>query len=175
MRRNAIYQGLLPRGSEVDQLLMFVYGLNLIPKLKREFPALLDIGFVPGTFGAHMIMAMENVDRGEIRRAVTMALTFPNIKKAIIVDGDVDINNPLDVEWAMATRFQADRDLVVVPELKGQPIDPSCNPDPAMGFLTTKMGIDATKPATRGFEKIGFPEDVQSRMPSMINDLKKGT
>ena len=169
MRRDAVYQGLLPRGCEVDHLLVFVYGLNVIPKLKKEFPALLDIHFVPGTFGSHAVLAMDNDDKGEIRRLVTMALTFPNIKKAVVVNGDVNIRDPLEVEWAMATRFQADKDLIVIPELKGQPIDPSAGE----GFLTAKMGIDATRPDSKGFEKIFFPDDVQHRLPTIINALKK--
>jgi 2,5-furandicarboxylate decarboxylase 1 len=98
-----------------------------------------------------------------------MALTFPNIKKAVVVNGDVNIRDPLEVEWAMATRFQADKDLIVIPELKGQPIDPSAGE----GFLTAKMGIDATRPDSKGFEKIFFPDDVQHRLPTIINALKK--
>ena len=38
-----------------------------------------------------------------------------DVKHVIVVDEDVDIHNPAEVEWAVATRFQADRDLVVVP------------------------------------------------------------
>jgi 2,5-furandicarboxylate decarboxylase 1 len=169
MRREAIYHGLLPRGSEVDHLLVLVYGLNVIPKMKKEFPSLLDIHFVPGTFGSHAVMAMGSDDKGEIRRAAAMALTFPNIKKAVIVNEDVNIRDPLEVEWAMATRFQADKDLMVIPALKGQPIDPSSG----HGFLTAKMGIDATRPRPEGFEKIFFPDDVQERLPTIITKLKK--
>jgi 2,5-furandicarboxylate decarboxylase 1 len=169
MRRDALYHGLLPRGSEVDQLLAFAYGLNITPKLKREFPSLLDTHLIPGTSGSHLVMSMESDDRGEIRRAVTMALTFPNVKKAVIVNGDVDVRNPLEVEWAVATRFQADRDLIVLSGLKGQPIDPSSG----AGFITSKVGIDATRPNAKDFEKIRFPDGIQSRLPYIINSLKK--
>src|SRR5216684_4431211 len=52
-----------------------------------------------------------------------------------------DIDNPTEVEWAVATRFQADRDLVIVPESQGSKLDPS-NRD----GVGAKMGLDATKP-----------------------------
>jgi 2,5-furandicarboxylate decarboxylase 1 len=168
MRRDAIYHGLLPRGSEVDQLLGLVYGLNIIPKLKREFHSLLDLHHIPGTCGSHLVMSMESDDHGEIRRALTMALSFPSVKKVVIVNSDVNIHNPMEVEWAVATRFQADRDLIVLSGLKGQAIDPSSG----AGFITSKIGMDATRPCAKGFEKICFPDEVQSRLPNIINQLK---
>jgi 2,5-furandicarboxylate decarboxylase 1 len=167
IRRDAIYHGLLPRGSEVEQLLAMVYGLNIIPKLKREFPSLLDIHHIPGTCGSHLVIAMESDDHGEIRRALTFTLSFPSVKKVVIVNGDVDIRNPLEVEWAVATRFQADRDMIVLSGLKGQPIDPSSGE----GFMTAKIGMDATRPSVNGFEKISFPDDTQSRLAQIINRL----
>lgn len=167
MRRDALYHGLLPRGSEVEQLLALVYGLNIIPKLRREFPSLLDIHHVPGTCGSHLVISMESDDHGEVRRALTMALSFPSVKKVVIVNADVDIRNPLDVEWAVATRFQADRDMIVLSGLKGQPIDPSSGE----GFMTSKIGLDATRPSVTGFEKIRFPDETQSRLAQIINRL----
>ena len=64
-----------------------------------------------------------------------------DLKHVIVVDEDVDIHNPTEVEWAVATRFQADRDLVIVPESQGSKLDPS-NRD----GVGAKMGLDATKP-----------------------------
>jgi 2,5-furandicarboxylate decarboxylase 1 len=59
----------------------------------------------------------------------------------IVVDEDVDIHNSTEVEWAVATRFQADRDLVVVGEAQGSKLDPSTRDG-----VGAKMGLDATKP-----------------------------
>lgn len=171
MRRDPIYHGLLPRGNEVDHLLVFVYGLNVIPKMKKEFSFLRDVHFVPGTFGANAVMSLDTEDKGEIRRAITMALTFPNIKKAVAVNTDVTIDDPLDVEWALATRFQADKDLIVVPGLKGQPIDPSAGE----GFLTAKTGFDATWPVAEGYKKIGYPKELENRLPTLIKEIRKGS
>jgi 2,5-furandicarboxylate decarboxylase 1 len=57
------------------------------------------------------------------------------------VDLDVDIDDPNEIEWAIATRFQADRDLVVVSGALGSKLDPS-----SADGISAKMGIDATKP-----------------------------
>lgn len=170
LRRDAVYHGLLPRGSEVEQLFGFVWGLKIIPKMRQEFPSLLDFHFLPGTFGTHVVMSTASDDRGEIRRTIAMALSFTNVKKAVIVNDDVDIYNPLEVEWALATRFQADRDLMVLSDLKGQPIDPSSGP----GFISSKMGMDATRPNRNDFNRIRFPKEVQSKLSYIINEINQG-
>jgi 2,5-furandicarboxylate decarboxylase 1 len=58
-----------------------------------------------------------------------------------VVDLDVDIDDPDEIEWAVATRFQADRDLLVVSGAQGSKLDPSSEEG-----ISAKMGIDATKP-----------------------------
>jgi 2,5-furandicarboxylate decarboxylase 1 len=82
----------------------------------------------------------------------------------------VDIRNPLEVEWATATRFQADRDLIVLPDVKGQPIDPSAGAE----FISSKIGIDATMPDRKNFDRIRFPDAVNSRVAAIITELDQG-
>lgn len=65
-----------------------------------------------------------------------------SMKHVFIVDDDIDIHNPHEIEWAMATRFQGDRGIVMKKE-KGSSLDPSS--DMATG-MTTKMGFDCTIP-----------------------------
>jgi 2,5-furandicarboxylate decarboxylase 1 len=168
-RKEAIYQAIVPWSLEVDNLLYLVHGLDFVPKMKREIPSLKQIHLIPGTFGSHAVMSIGTDQKGEVRRALTLALSFPNIKKAIIVDEDVDPENDQDVEWALATRFQGDRDLIVVPDLRGQPIDPSSKER----FLTTKIGMDATRPQKEGFEKADVPKEVKSRLASILKNLKR--
>src|SRR6202035_2285472 len=63
----------------------------------------------------------------------------------VIVDDDIDVFNPMDVEWAIATRVQADKDVLIVTNARGKPLDPSLPPGPPGVVPTTaKMGIDAT-------------------------------
>ena len=63
----------------------------------------------------------------------------PSMKNVIIVDEDIDIFDDQQVEWAVATRFQADR-LMVINGAAGSSLDPSSE------GTTSKMGIDATIP-----------------------------
>jgi 2,5-furandicarboxylate decarboxylase 1 len=60
-----------------------------------------------------------------------------------VVDLDVNIDDEREIEWAVATRFQADRDLIVVSGAQGSKLDPSSD-----NGISAKMGIDATKPLT---------------------------
>src|SRR5207248_10316450 len=78
-----------------------------------------------------------------------------DVKHVVVVDEDVDIHDPTAVEWAVATRFQADRDLVVIAESQGSKLDPSTR-----NGVGAKMGLDATKPlaaAEMTFKRIRVP------------------
>ena len=74
-------------------------------------------------------------------------LSIADIKHVTIVDDDIDVFDPVDVEWAVATRVQADRDVVIISNARSKPLDPSL-PLPVHGKVptTAKMGIDATIP-----------------------------
>ena len=168
-RKGAHYHAIVPWGLEVGNLLYLIHGIDFVPKMKREIPSLKQIHFIPGTFGSHVVMSIETDHKGEIRRALSLALSFPPIKKAVLVDEDVNPEDPQEVEWALATRFQGDRDLIVLPDLRGQPIDPSSKE----GFLTTKIGMDATRPKKEGFEKVDVPIEVKERLAPILKNLKQ--
>jgi len=167
-RNGAFYHAIVPWVREVDSLLYLVHSLDFIPKMKKEVPSIQQIHFIPMTFGSHVVMSMNTDNKGDIRRALALALSFTSIKKAVVVDVDVDPEDDQEVEWALATRFQANKDLMIIPGLKGQPIDPSSGE----GFITTKMGLDATRPKKDGFEKVDVPEDVKRRLARVLKDLK---
>ncbi len=169
LQKEAIYQAIVPWSLEVDNLLYLVHGLDFVPKMKREIPSLKQIHLIPGTFGSHVVMSIETGQKGEARRALSLALSFTHVKKAIIVDEDVNPEDSQEVEWALATRFQGDRDLIVIPDLRGQPIDPSSRE----GFLTTKVGMDATHPKKEGFEKVDVPIEVKQRLAPILGKLTR--
>jgi 2,5-furandicarboxylate decarboxylase 1 len=170
-RKGALYHAVVPWAREVDSLLYLVHGLDFIPKMRREIPSIRRIHLVPMTFGSHVIMSIDTDNKGEIRRAITLALSFTGVKEAIVVDADVNPEDDQEVEWALATRFQADRDLIVIPDLRSQPIDPSARWT-GEGFLTAKMGLDATRPKKEGFEKVDVPEEVKRRLSPVLKDLR---
>lgn len=94
----------------------------------------------------HAVIAIKK-QAGDGKNALLAALSVMDLKHVVVVDDDIDIFDPIDVEWAIATRVQGDRDIMIVSNARGKPLDPSLAPTPA-GVVptTTKVGIDATIP-----------------------------
>jgi 2,5-furandicarboxylate decarboxylase 1 len=82
---------------------------------------------------------------GESKNALLAALAVMDLKHVVVVDDDIDVFNAMDVEWAIATRVQGDRDVFVIPGARAKPLDPSLPVMPS-GVVPTgaKVGIDAT-------------------------------
>jgi len=104
-----------------------------------------DINVTLGGCGFwHAIISIKK-QAGEGKNAMLAALTAQDIKHVVIVDEDIDVHNAMDVEWAIATRVQGDKDVVVIPGARAKPLDPSLAVTPP-GVVPTgaKVGIDAT-------------------------------
>ncbi len=93
----------------------------------------------------HIVAAIKK-QPGDGKNAIMALLSIADIKHVTIVDDDIDVFDPTDVEWAVATRVQADRDVVIVPNARSKPLDPSLPPTTGKIPTTAKMGIDATIP-----------------------------
>jgi 2,5-furandicarboxylate decarboxylase 1 len=92
----------------------------------------------------HAVISIKK-QAGEAKNAILAALSVMDLKHVVIVDDDIDVFNPMDVEWAIATRVQGDRDILIVTNARGKPLDPSLSPTPPGVVPTTaKVGIDAT-------------------------------
>lgn len=99
-----------------------------------------------GTGLHHTRIALKVRDFGDGRNAVVAALgSNADTKMAIAVDEDIDIFDDAMVEWAVATRFQADRDIIILPGLRTLPLDPSLPPHDGAAVTTGKLGMDATR------------------------------
>jgi len=161
-RKNPIYQDLLTFTPEHHLLLGLPYEPVVYALVKARMPNLKSVCVTPAGCGKfHVVISIKKTHQGDGKDTIIAGLySIWDIKLVTVVDDDVDPFDPADVEWAVSTRFQADRDLVVIPGAKGNELDPSL-PEPG---ITAKMGIDATKPLTnsRRFERIGIPgfEDV---------------
>jgi 2,5-furandicarboxylate decarboxylase 1 len=92
----------------------------------------------------HAIISIRK-QAGEGKNALLAALSVMDLKHVVVVDDDIDVFNPTDVEWAIATRAQADRDVFIIPGARAKPLDPSLSVTPP-GVVPTgaKVGIDAT-------------------------------
>jgi 2,5-furandicarboxylate decarboxylase 1 len=93
----------------------------------------------------HAIIAIKGLP-GDGKNAMMAALSVADMKHVVVVDDDVDIFDGMDVEWALATRVQADKDVMIVSGARSKPLDPSLPPVPGHIPTTAKMGIDATIP-----------------------------
>ena len=81
-----------------------------------------------------------------------------SLKQVTVVDEDIDPNSAESVEYAMATRFQADKDLVILKNVRGSSLDPSSD---QRKLQTAKMGVDATRSIfkrSEGFELAKIPK-----------------
>jgi 2,5-furandicarboxylate decarboxylase 1 len=92
----------------------------------------------------HAIISIKK-QSGEGKNALLAALSVMDLKHVVVVDDDIDVWNAMDVEWAIATRVQGDRDVIVIPGARAKPLDPSLAVTPP-GVVPTgaKVGIDAT-------------------------------
>jgi UbiD family decarboxylase len=100
-----------------------------------------------GASWLHAVVQIDKQGPEDGPRAIEAAFRgHSSLKHVWIVDTDVDIHNPAEVEWALATRFQANRDLIVLPDQPGSSLDPSGIHKPGEKSRTAKMGMDCTVP-----------------------------
>lgn len=130
---------------------------TLLAHLKRSFPNVVDVHLPRGgTCRYSMVVKLDQKQEGEAKNVILGSFAGHNdIKHVVIVDTDVNIYDPVEVEWAVVTRTQADRDYVVISGALGSKLDPSTEDG-----VTAKIGIDATKPLTASgldFKRIHVP------------------
>jgi 2,5-furandicarboxylate decarboxylase 1 len=92
----------------------------------------------------HVIVSIRK-HPGDGKNTIMALLSIADLKHVIVTDEDIDIFDPVEVEWAMATRVQADKDVIIVSNARAKPLDPSIPPG-LQPITTAKMGIDATIP-----------------------------
>ncbi len=160
-RKDAIWHALLP-GALEHKLLMGMPREPTIFKKVNEVVKCLDVNINPGGCSwLHAIVQIDKQSEEDGKKAIQAAFAgHRSCKHVFVVDKDIDIYNPLEVEWAFATRFQGQTDLVILPKEPGSSLDPSSERTESGTHLTTKLGFDLTKPLiTHGkdFEKALFP------------------
>lgn len=127
-------------------------------------PTVKDVHFTfGGCAGLHVVVSIKKQVEGQGKNVLLDLLRSNQTKLAIVVDDDIDARDLHQVEWAIATRFQADRDLIVVSGAAGMKLDPS-QPNFPDG-VGAKMGIDATRKLSAEFPLMNrIPEEVMARI-----------
>jgi 2,5-furandicarboxylate decarboxylase 1 len=142
-RRKPIYETNDPSGLENIVLGGVPREASILERIKLNFPNVIDVRLTSGGLGRfHLVVQMKKSQLGEAKNVIGCAFgCHYDIKQVIVVDDDINIDDPLQIEWAVATRFQADRDLVVIDRGLGSKLDPSAKKH----ALSSKVGFDATK------------------------------
>jgi 2,5-furandicarboxylate decarboxylase 1 len=168
-REDAIFHTIVGGGLEHLLLGAIPREATLLAHLQRSFPNVRDVRLSPGgTMRYHLYVQIRKRQEGEAKNIMLGAFAgHYDVKHVIVVDEDVDIHNPQEVEWAVATRFQADRDLVIVPESQGSKLDPSTR-----NGVGAKMGLDATKPLAAPemtFKRIRVPGEENIKVAEILD------
>ena len=156
-RKNPIYQTILA-GKNEHKILM---GLPRTPTIFNEVNSVCeckDVYITPGGCSwLHAVVQIKKKNPDDGKKALEAAFKgHKSLKHCVVVDEDINIYDPHDVEWAIATRFQANRDAVIIPNQQGSSLDPSGDLSEGKKARTCKMGLDATIPETgtgKGFDK----------------------
>ena len=142
-RDNAIFHDILPGYSEHRLLMGLPVESKMLDQVKNVVPSTLQVLLTDG--GSNWLTAVIQIKKrveGESKNALLAAFAaHPSLKIAIVVDEDIDPTNSVEVEYAISTRCQADKDMIIIKNSKGSSLDPSSD---QINLLTTKLGIDAT-------------------------------
>jgi UbiD family decarboxylase len=156
-RKNPIYQTILAGKNEHK----FLMGMPKEPTIYNEVNKVCqckDVYITPGGCSwLHAVVQIHKTQANDGRKAILAAFEgHKSLKHVIVVDEDIDIYDPHDVEWAISTRFQADKNLIVMSNQSGSSLDPSGDLSEGKKATTAKAGVDATTPLVttgKGFKK----------------------
>jgi len=150
MRKNPIYQSIHSAHFEHNIIGAAPRLGSLFRRIQEAVPSLTGVNMpISGAARSHCYISLKKRAEGEPKQAALAAfVTDPNIKHVIVVDDDIDVFNETQVLWALAMRFQADRDLVIIPNIIGSHLNPTAYGHNRLekGPMETKLIFDATKP-----------------------------
>jgi len=151
-REDYVYHGLIPSGSEHRLLMGVPHEVLIWEAVSKVVPKVYAVNLSVGGSGwLHAVVSVEKQLDGDGKNALLAAFAaHPSLKHAVVVDGDIDVYDPSNVEWAIATRFQASKDMIIIKNARGSTLDSSADQETGS---TTKVGVDATKPFAKPKEK----------------------
>lgn len=159
-RNNPIFHDVLSGYSEHRLLMGMPIESKLNGELKKAFPQILQVSMTNGGCNwLHAVVQIKKKRESDPKKIIKKTFeSHRSLKQVTIVDEDIDLNNAESVEYAMATRFQADKDLTILKNVRGSSLDPSSD---QQKLRTAKMGIDATRSLSKrseGFELAKIPK-----------------
>ena len=159
-RRDALYHALLPGKSEHKMLMGMPREPTIFAEVGKATECLDALVTSGGTSWLHAVVRIRKRGEDDGRKAIEAAFRgHGSLKHVVVVDEDIDIHDAADVEWAIATRFQAIAGLVVLADQPGSSLDPSAHHIPGQKTRTSKMGLDATIPWRAADGRLRTPEE----------------
>lgn len=161
-QKNPIFHSLLS-GQEVWNAVGFTAEAKIFVTVKKKVPQLKAVYLTPGGCGFYgAVVQVEKDRKGVGKEAIKETFNaFKPLQRVVAVDTDVNLYDPIDVNWAITTRFNANTDLIIMEKQWGHILNPmvKINPDGKSGTVT-KIGIDATAPypKTKKFERVKFKD-----------------
>jgi len=170
MRREGyLYEALLPSGAEHRLLMGMPREARIWEYVRNVVPTVRGVNMTLGGSGwLHCVVSFEKFREGDPKN-VLMAVfaAHPSLKHAVAVDHDIDPFDMEQVEWAIATRFRGDEDLLLVPHVRVSSLDPASDQEQELGC---KVGIDATRPLSKPVEGFRRPEiPVSDRVRELLD------
>jgi len=146
-RNNPIGQTILAGSCEEKLPEAIAREVTLLANIRQTVPGVQKVHLtMPGIGRFHAVIQLKKESAADGKQALLAAFSADkDLKHVVAVDCDVDIFDPEDVEWAIATRVQADLDIFIVSGAMGSPLEPSH----LLRGVSAKMGIDATCPLGR--------------------------
>jgi 2,5-furandicarboxylate decarboxylase 1 len=159
-RRDAMFQDITV--AHLDHMLLSTIPMeaNLYRAVRAMVPSVKAVR-VPSPFTCYV--SIQQRLPGQAKNAIMAVLGADlYMKRVVVVDHDVDVFDDRQVNWALATRCQPDRDITIVTNARGSDLDPSARED---GY-TAKWGVDATaKPSVAAFTpRHRVPPEVWQRL-----------
>jgi len=159
-RNNPIFHDVLSGYSEHRLLMGMPIESKLNGELKKSFSQTKQVSLSDGGCNwLHAVVQIKKKNDSEPKKIIKKTFeSHRSLKQVTVVDEDIDPNSAESVEYAMATRFQADKDLIIFKNVRGSSLDPSSN---QQKLQTAKMGIDATRSLSKrpeGFELAKIPK-----------------
>ena len=158
IKKDAVYHAIIPAGFEHKLLQGLPQEPRIYKSVKNAVPTVENVVLTEGgCCWLHAVVSIRKQTEGDGKNAIMAALSaHPSLKHCVVVDTDVNVFDAEDVEYAISTRVKGDRDIMIVPNVRGSSLDPVAESD----GTTTKIGVDATKSlkTLEKFERVSFGE-----------------
>lgn len=161
-RQSPLFYSILPSGLEHLILMGFPREAAIWEAASRASPKVRKVRLTPGG-GCWLVavISMSKENEGDPKNVILAALAaHPSLKIVVVVDEDINPDDPVELEWALATRMQPSEDVLIFKGLRGSSLDPSADQHT---LLTSKLGVDATRPLDKNpelFKRARIPVEV---------------